>query len=116
MLAQLHSLEAHAANTRDNAPGRKVWFQFWDTQLTFERSWIARLRYTHENAVKHGLVARAADYPWCSAGWFERTANPAFVSSVKSVNIDRVSVIDLYEPVESGGEPPHSIVGGANGK
>jgi putative transposase len=99
MLSQLHSLEGHAANARDNSPGRRVWFQFRDTQLTFERSWIARLRYTHENAVKHGLVARAADYPWCSAGWFERSANRALVESVRRVKTDRVNVVDDFEPL-----------------
>jgi hypothetical protein len=39
-----------------------VWFQSWDTQLTNEGSWLARLKYTHENAVHHGLVPQATHY------------------------------------------------------
>jgi len=30
---------------------------FWDTRLTFEKSWLARLKYVHHNPLYHGLVA-----------------------------------------------------------
>jgi hypothetical protein len=39
-----------------------------------EKSWLARLNYVHQNAVKHGLVPIAHQYPWCSAPWFETNA------------------------------------------
>ena len=81
MLARLYVDSARALNLRDGAAGRKVWYQFRDTQLTWERSWLARLRYTHENAVHHGLVVDAKDYPWCSARWFAETARPSFVAT-----------------------------------
>ncbi|MDP9193227.1 MAG: hypothetical protein M3P06_16135 [Acidobacteriota bacterium] len=97
MLSELHSRQAIACNRRDNAEGRKVWYQFRDTELTFERSWLARLRYTHENPVKHGLVRVPSEYPWCSASWFERNASPSFVRSVRSFKIDRLNVIDDFD-------------------
>ena len=100
MLSELHSQQAIACNQRDNAEGRKVWYQFRDTELTFERSWLARLRYTHENAVKHGLVRVATDYPWCSASWFEKNASPSFVRSVRSFKIDRLNVVDDFDAIE----------------
>ena len=85
MLARLHSEEAIAINARDQAKVRKVWFQFRETQLTYERSWMARLRYTHENAVHHGLVLNAANYRWCSArGSSVRRESPS--SSLSSVS------------------------------
>ena len=99
MLPELHTLQARACNRRDNAEGRQVWYQFRDTELTYERSWLARLRYTHENPVKHGLVRVAADYPWCSAASFEANASPAFVRTVRSFKIDRLNVIDDFEAV-----------------
>jgi len=49
MLTRLHTVEGIDANAIDGTPGRRVWFQFRETELTFERSWLARLRYTHEN-------------------------------------------------------------------
>ena len=101
MLRELHKYSAIAVNRRDAAKGRKVWFQYWDTQLTSEGSWLARLRYTHENAVHHGVVANAERYPWCSASWFARTARPAFVKTVQNMKIDRVKVFDEFD-VECG--------------
>ena len=69
------------------------------TALTFEKSYLARLNYVHQNPVKHRLVRRAADYRWCSAAWFERTATVAQVKTIYSFKIDRVKVEDDYEPV-----------------
>jgi putative transposase len=99
LLTELHSRQSIICNERDNAKGRKVWYQFRDTELTFERSWLARLRYTHENAVRHGLVRVATEYPWCSASWFERNASAAFLRSVQSFKIDRLHVHDDFDVV-----------------
>ena len=97
MLTRLHTQEGLASNEIDGTPGRQVWFQFRDTELTFERSWLARLRYTHENAVHHRVVFEATRYRWCSASWFETNARPSFVKVVKSFKIDRVNVADDFE-------------------
>jgi putative transposase len=67
MLGVLHVKTAGWINKLDSQPGRKVWFNFWDTRLTQQRSYLARLNYVHQNAVKHGLVPVASQYPWCSA-------------------------------------------------
>ncbi|HYK03958.1 MAG TPA: transposase [Thermoanaerobaculia bacterium] len=96
MLTRLHTASARGINEHDGVIGRTVWFQFRDTQLTFERSWLARLRYTHENAVHHGLVRDAAQYRWCSAKWFADHARPSFVKTVSSMKIDAVKVYDDY--------------------
>ena len=37
MIKRLHGQSAIEFNRMDNKPGRKVWFQFWDTLLTDER-------------------------------------------------------------------------------
>lgn len=99
MLSKLHKTEAIELNRLDGASGRKVWFQFRETELTFERSWLARLRYTHENAVHHGLVDDARKYRWCSASWFEREARRSFVESLKRFKIDRVNVPDDFDVI-----------------
>ena len=99
MISKLHSMQAHALNKRDGLAGRKVWFQFRDTELTYEKSWMARLRYTHENAVHHGLVLSATNYPWCSASWFQRTAPRGFAASVSRFPIGRIQVPDDFEVV-----------------
>jgi len=78
----LHRELAIRLNPIESTPGRRVMYEFWDTHLTFERSWLARLNYVHQNAVKRGLVPVANQYPWCSAAWFESNARSAFVKSV----------------------------------
>ncbi len=99
LIASVHSDTATAVNRLDRNPGRAVWFNYWDTQLTFEKSYLARLNYVHCNAVKHGLVREAHDYRWCSAAWFERAATPAQVKTIYRFKTDRVKVDDDYEPV-----------------
>jgi putative transposase len=98
MLSVLHVKTAEWVNKLDAAPGRQVWFNFRDTQLTHQHSYLARLNYAHQNAVKHGLVPVACEYPWCSAGWFERTASPAMVKAIYRFKTDRLSVPDEFEP------------------
>jgi len=96
MLQKLHSILARWVNKLDNTPRRKIWYNFFDTQLTYEKSYLARLHYTHANAVKHGLVKTANEYAWCSAGWFERVASPAQVKTVYGFKIDNLNVDDPY--------------------
>ncbi|MCB1126116.1 MAG: transposase [Verrucomicrobiae bacterium] len=96
VLGRLHGTTATWINRLDAAPGRKVWHNFWDTRLTYERSYLARLSYVHQNAVKHGLVSVANQYPWCSARWFERTAPAASVRTIYRFRTDRVNVPDDY--------------------
>ena len=73
-LGKLHMKTAEQLNVWDNTPKRKVWFQFWDSHITFERSYLARLHYIHCNPAKHGVVNLAENYKWCSASWFSRNA------------------------------------------
>lgn len=81
----------------DAQPGRQVWHNFRDTQLTYKKSYLARLNYVHQNAVRHGLVSVASHYRWCSASWFERMATPAQVATIYSFKTDRINVHDDFE-------------------
>ncbi len=101
MISHLHTETGTAVNREDQAPGRKVWFQYWDSHLTFPPSYFARLSYVHQNAVHHGLVREASNYPWCSAGWLQRKAEPAFRKRVLATKWDKVKVPDDFK-VEPG--------------
>jgi len=48
LLKHLHADTARELNRVHNAPGRQVWFNFWETRLTYERSYCARLNYVHQ--------------------------------------------------------------------
>jgi putative transposase len=95
-LSRLHTQTAVAINRQDATPGRKVWFNYWESRLTFAKSYLARLHYVHANPVKHRLVAVANQYRWCSAAWFERTVSPATLKMVYSFRLDRVNVLDEF--------------------
>ncbi len=96
MISRLHAESARELNRLDLKEGRRVWFNFWDTKLTYEKSYLARLNYVHQNAVKHGLVSAAHQYRWCSAAWFERVTTPARVQTIYSFKTDRLEVPDDF--------------------
>jgi putative transposase len=96
LLTHLHADSARGLNRVDGQRGRTVWFNFWDTKLTNQRSYLARLNYVHQNPVKHGLVTKANQYRWCSAAWFERTASPAIVKTIYSFKTDRLKIHDDF--------------------
>jgi putative transposase len=93
---RVHGQSAIWVNKLDGTPGRRVWYRCWDTRITFERSYLARLAYVHKNAVRHGLCATPEQYQWCSASWFRQRASRAFFESVMSFSTDRVNVFDEF--------------------
>ena len=95
-IAQLHQSTASTINQMDQCPNRQVWFQFWDTKITYHRSYMARLNYVHQNPVKHGIVPKASMYPWCSAHHFEASANKAQIKSVYSFDYNKVNIYDEF--------------------
>ncbi|MEW5849996.1 MAG: hypothetical protein AB2A00_14465 [Myxococcota bacterium] len=97
VLKEVHRDLSTKLNGMDNAPGRQVFFNYWDSTLTFQRSYLARLRYVMFNPVKHGLVASPAEYPWCSAREVEEKF-PGFAARLRTFKTDRVNVYDEYQP------------------
>jgi len=97
MLGYLHEKTAKWLNRLDGTTGRKVWYNFRETRLTYEKSYLARLNYVHRNAVKHGMVAVANQYPWCSAGWFERTAPAAQVKTIYRFKTEQLQILDDFQ-------------------
>ena len=96
LIRQMHSITAIEINRWDNMPGRQVWFNYWDTCLTHERSYLARLHYVHMNPVKHRLTDNAINYPFCSYGWFVDQGDEALKQQVFAQPIDRVKIFDNF--------------------
>ena len=96
IIQRMHSQSSRKLNEMDGSKRRRIWFQYWDTALTFEKSYYARLNYVHNNAVKHGIVQVAQNYPYCSATWFIANSEPAFRKKVESFGYERVKVIDDF--------------------
>lgn len=96
-LTNFHRTTAIALNQVDETPGRRVWFNFWESHITHQTSYLVRLRYVNENAVHHKLVPLARMYPWCSAAWFETNAPAPFVASVGRFRLDRLKIRDDFD-------------------
>ena len=96
-LIHLHADTARKLNRLDGTQRRQVWCNYWDTKLTYEKSYLARLNYVHQNAIKHGLVPVANQYRWCSAAWFERTATASQVKTIYRFKTDKVRIIDDFD-------------------
>jgi putative transposase len=44
----------------------KIWWNYWDTCLTYERSYFTRLNYLWYNPQKHGVIANAEEWTFGS--------------------------------------------------
>ncbi|HEY2573301.1 MAG TPA: hypothetical protein VGH65_04500, partial [Verrucomicrobiaceae bacterium] len=93
----LHAQSARELNRLDGTPGRQVWFNYRETWLTIQTSYLARLNYTHQNAVHHKIVSLAREYPWCSATEFELACTPAWVKTIYSFKTDKLNVEDDFD-------------------
>lgn len=95
LLQKLHSLSTKRLNQEDGTPGRtRLWQNYRETHLTYQRSYLARLNYVHQNPRHHGLVTLASQWPWCSAADFKATASPAWVQTIASFQFDKIAAED----------------------
>ena len=95
MLQKLHSLTTKELNRREQKPGRtRLWQNFRETHLTYQRSYLARLNYVHQNAVHHGLARVGSDWKWCSAKKFKESVTSAWLKTIASFNYDEIAAED----------------------
>lgn len=79
LIASLHQFTARQWNIDDNQPGRKVWWNYWDTCIRSEKDFEKRLNYVFWNPVKHGLVSLPDEYEFSSYRDF--MAKPIYISA-----------------------------------
>jgi len=97
LMKQFHSKTTVMLNKLDGETGRQIWHNYWDTCITHETSYYARLNYVHLNPVKHGLVENTEDYPFCSYRWFLEKADNDFQEAIKNQPIGRVNIFDEFD-------------------
>lgn len=95
LIQGVHSITAKFINRADEMPGRKVWYNYWDTCIKNETSYYARMRYVMMNPVKHGLVQNPEDYPFSSYKYFLENSEPKFQEMILSC-ADDAQVEDDY--------------------
>ena len=62
LIRKLHQDCSFHINGIDGVHERKVFYNYWDKCISYERSYHARVNYIHHNPVKHGYVEIAEDY------------------------------------------------------
>ena len=65
----IHRGSARVINKIDHQPGRKVWYQYWDSSIKREKDFYTCFNYIHLNPIKHGLIKNLKElknYPFCS--------------------------------------------------
>ena len=45
---------------------KRIFYNYWDSCITYEKSYFARLNYIYFNPLKHGYVKEANNYMWGS--------------------------------------------------
>lgn len=96
MISRLHEYSTKKLNRLDEVSGRKVWHNYWESHITHQTSYMARLRYVHQNPVHHGIVENASNYQWCSQAWLERSADRSFVNTLARFKADRINLRDEF--------------------
>ena len=72
-VASYHKYTARKWNAEDQTPGRKVWWNYWDTCIRSEKDYLAKLNYIFLNPVKHGIVDQAEEYAFSNYRTFLST-------------------------------------------
>ena len=95
-ISKVHGLSAIKINKADKISGRKVWHNYWDSGISYQKSYYARLNYVNKNPQHHGIVEKAEEYHWCSEGWYKHHLDQAFSKTVNSFKFDNVNVFDDF--------------------
>jgi putative transposase len=96
LIQGVHSISAKFINRIDDTPGRRIWYNYWDTCLQTEASYYARLNYVILNPVKHGLAQNPEEYPFSSYKYFIENSEPDFQKMVLSQPIDDLEISDDF--------------------
>lgn len=73
----------------------RIWYNYWDTCITYENSYFARINYIWFNAVKHRYVKEAAE--WRFGSFYNRAKEWRKVERiVEQYPWDRVKVKDDF--------------------
>ncbi|RPI13299.1 MAG: hypothetical protein EHM58_18765 [Ignavibacteriae bacterium] len=95
--------EIHRFNAlwvKKNIPQAKneevIWYNYWDTCITYENSYFARLNYIWFNPVKHGYVEFAED--WIHGSYYKRVKEEKeYLDSIKEkYPFDKINIDDNF--------------------
>jgi putative transposase len=93
-LGRWHGRTAYDLNALDDARGRQVWHNFWDTCIRTDVDYWTRFNYVHYNPIKHGYVKRLEDWRWSSYRYYLEHRGETWLTDA----FERYPVIDVRDP------------------
>jgi putative transposase len=96
LIRNVHTFSARELNKLDRCPGRRVWWNYWDTCITNERSYYARLNYIHWNPVRHGVVTRPEQYRFSSYRDYYNLDDNRMRNLERDYPFDSIKVFDEF--------------------
>ena len=69
-----------------------IFYNYWDTCITFERSYFTRINYIYMNPVKHGYVLHPEDYPFGSYYYRFKNKSENLTKILKEFPSDRLDL------------------------
>ena len=81
--------------TEYNALGR-IWYNYWDTCVSFEKSYFNRLNYIWFNPVKHGYVEFPEEWEFGSYFTRAREDDNAMQKIINQYRIDQMKIKDDF--------------------
>lgn len=91
----LHSQTSVLWNKQDNTPNRKIWFNYWESLISNNKSFFARLRYVQDNPELHKVVKNAEYYKWCSKKYFLEQATKSYQNKINTFKVDMLYDYDI---------------------
>ena len=82
LIQRLHGAVSRELNQREGTKGRRVWQNFWDTQIRDESGFWRRFNYIHHNSIKHDYVRDMKDYEFSSFQFYWRTQGEDWLADV----------------------------------
>ena len=92
---RIHSKSAYQWNKEDNTKSRKVWFNYWESIITYEKSYYARLKYINDNPTLHNITDESLNYKWCSKRLYFENTPRSFYNTIDMFKVDQLFKNDI---------------------
>lgn len=98
MISEIHRFTAlwMKKNVEEVESAKRIFWNYWDSCITFERSYFARLNYIYFNPVKHGYVEFPENYLFGSYHYRVGVEKEYLESLRRDYPWDKIKVKDDY--------------------
>jgi putative transposase len=93
-MGRWHGRTSYDLNKADDARGRQVWHNYWDTCIRTEADYWTRFNHIHHNPVKHGYVKLMEQWTHSSYQYYLEHKGKEWLADI----FQRYPVVDFSDP------------------